>query len=328
MSAAVSVVIPTHEREARLAFALDALASQTLAPSRFEVVVVRAPGAEGPLAEAPAGIEVRFLEGAERGPVPQRNAGWRAARAPLVAFADDDCRAAPLWLERLLAVAEREGAPDEAVIVQGRTEPDPDELHLLFGLARSIEVTGPTGLYETCNLLYPRQLLERLGGFDPAFTLPHWGEDTDLGLRAEEAGARLAYADDALAWHAVHPNPLPQALREARRRRRFARLLARHPRVRRELPQRLFVNESHRGMAIALAGLAAAALASRRRGSIAALAAVPYVARALRDQAAQGRLTTRRLARLALHLPARAAVDAAEVGHTIRGAIEDRTPVV
>src|SRR5688500_15232844 len=38
----ISVVIPTRFRETRLAFALDALAAQTLAPGRFEVIVVRA----------------------------------------------------------------------------------------------------------------------------------------------------------------------------------------------------------------------------------------------------------------------------------------------
>ena len=40
MTPDVSVVIPTHDRETRLAFALEALAEQTLARERFEVIVV------------------------------------------------------------------------------------------------------------------------------------------------------------------------------------------------------------------------------------------------------------------------------------------------
>ena len=42
----VTVVIPTYDRETRLAFALEALAEQTLDRERFEVIVVRAPGGE------------------------------------------------------------------------------------------------------------------------------------------------------------------------------------------------------------------------------------------------------------------------------------------
>jgi GT2 family glycosyltransferase len=326
MSTRISVVIPTHARETRLAFALDALAGQTLRHEEFEVIVVRAPGAAEPLAGAPDGLRARFLVASDRGPVPQRNLGWRESSAPLVAFMDDDCRPAPDWLERVLGAADREGADAGDVIVQGRTAPDPDELHLLHGLARSIDIDGPTHLYETCNLVYPRQLLERLGGFDPAFSLPHWGEDTDLGLRAERAGARLVYADTALVWHAVHPNPPHQAIREARRRRRFARLVARNPELRARMPAGVFMNETHATVAAAGAGLVAALLA--RRPKLALVGAAPYLFVVARNFVREGRPTPRRIARLAVHLPVRFAVDAAEVAATARGAIEERTPVV
>ncbi len=51
----VSVVIPTHRRETRLSFALDALAAQTLPLDRFEVVAVRSPDA-GPRTTPPGGL--------------------------------------------------------------------------------------------------------------------------------------------------------------------------------------------------------------------------------------------------------------------------------
>ncbi len=269
MAPEVSVVIPTHARETRLAFALESLGSQTLAADRFEVIVVRGKGAPGPFAEPPPSLRVRAEESAERGSVPQRNAGWRAAEAPRIAFMDDDCRAAPGWLEALLAASD-----GDDVIVQGRTQPDPDELHLLFGLARTIDITGPSGMYETCNMLYPRPLLERLGGFAAEFRLP-WGEDADLGLRAEGEGARLVYADDALAWHAVHPNPLPSAIRDAERRGQFARLVARHPRLRERMPAGVFVNGAHAGIACAAAGAVIGTLAPRGGRAIIAARASP-----------------------------------------------------
>ncbi|MGH6885065.1 MAG: glycosyltransferase family 2 protein, partial [Geminicoccales bacterium] len=179
----ISVVVPTRGRETRLAFALESLAGQTLARERFEVIVVRDRDAVGPLAPIPEGLRARYLTQAEvSGPTVKRNRGWRAAEGDLVAFTDDDCRASPGWLAALV------GASDgDTTFLQGCTEPDPDELHLTGGFARTQRVDSATGWYETCNMAYPRALLARLGGFDEAFDFG--GEDTDLAYRAIEAGA-------------------------------------------------------------------------------------------------------------------------------------------
>ena len=266
--AEIAVVIPTFRRETRLRFALEALAAQNLDRERFEVVVVRAAEAEGPYASAPDGLDVRFLTASQTGPAAQRNHGWRATTAPLVAFTDDDCRPAPTWLESLLAAA------DESSIVQGPTAADPDERHLLAGLARTMEVEGPSDWYESCNIAYPRSLLERIGGFDDGFRLA-WGEDTDLGLRAREAGAGLTYAPQALVWHAVIARSLPRALQEARRREWLPLVIARHPDQRRVLYHRWFANRAH---AAVCAGAVVIAASPRRSRGVVAVAAVPFLA--------------------------------------------------
>jgi GT2 family glycosyltransferase len=311
----VAVVIATRLRETRLAFALEALAGQTLDPDRFEVIVVRASdGADGALADVPPGLRIRCITSPVAGAAAQRNLGWRATEAPLVAFTDDDCRPAPDWLERLLDV----GA-GPATMLQGRTEPDPDERHLLWGLARSWEITAANGWYATCNMAYPRALLERLGGFDDRFP-GAWGEDTDLGLRAHEVGAGLAYVDDALVWHAVVPRPLPRALREARRRGSTAAVVTRHPVHRAELYGRIFAHERHAKLLLAAAGL----IALRRRPLLAAATALPYL------NAVYGRdtVTVRGLLRLAAHLPARVSIDMTELVITVRAAIRHRVLLV
>src|SRR4051794_38960457 len=92
----VTVVIPTRDRAARLVAALEALRGQTLEPERFETLVVD-DGSSDDTGEALAGLTgdgrliVRVLTLPGDGPAAARNAGWRAARAPLVAFTDDDC---------------------------------------------------------------------------------------------------------------------------------------------------------------------------------------------------------------------------------------------
>jgi len=314
-AADVAVVIPTRNRETRLAFALEALAAQTLEPERYEVIVVRSGDAlDGPLCDSPPGLRVRFLTSPVAGPAVQRNLGWRDAQAPLIAFTDDDCRPAPDWLERLLAA--RDG---ESTMLQGRTEPDPDEERLYWGLARSWRITSENGWYATCNMAYTRALLERLDGFDERFP-GAWGEDTDLGLRARELGARQRYVDDALTWHAVLPRSLPAALREARRRDATVVVVARHPVHREELYGGYFAHARHARLLPALLGLTLA----RRHPGLAVVAALPYVL----GNVDRRHLTGRGLLRQAMHLPARLALDLVEMVVIARAAVRERVPLI
>jgi GT2 family glycosyltransferase len=307
------VVIPTARRETRLAFALEALAGQTLAHDRFEVVVVRA-ASPGPKAAAPEGLGVRFLTGAEdSSAATSRNLGWRAATAPLVAFTDDDCRPAPDWLERLLDAASN---GDERVL-QGRTEPDPDELPRLYGLATTQSIVAPSPWYQSCNIAYPRALLERLGGFDERFD---GGEDADLGLRAVEAGAEVAFVGDALVSHAVHSRHLWDAVRSHSRWDTIALVIAEHPAQRRALEFGLFWRRSHPRVLLAAFG----AVAFRRAPALALVAALPY----LRLHLDGYDTSPRKLARAALDLPPRALFDLAGVAAAARASARHRTPVL
>jgi len=306
-------VIPTRGRESRLAFALESLAGQ-LPVDRLEVVVVRDGDAEPPFAEPPDGLAVRFLtRPGVAGPTAKRNVGWRATSAPVIAFTDDDCRAAPGWLASLLEAGAGE------VIVQGRTEPDPDEAHLLHPLARTVGVSGPSGWFETCNIAYPRSILERLGGFDERFGFG--GEDTDLAWRAIEAGERPHFADSALVWHAVLTRSPARALTEAARWNDLPAVVRRHPGLRDSLYLRHFWSGEHFGIALAALGWAAA---GRRAPALAAAATVPYLAARLNWREPH----PRRLARGIATLPLLAAVDATEVAARLPAAIRNRVAVI
>ena len=310
----ISVVIPTKDRESRLAFALDGLAQQTLGREQFEVIVVRASD-QPPQTAAPDGLECRFLTlTGSTGAGPQRNLGWRSATAPVVVFTDDDCRAAPDWLEHMLA-ASRESPGS---ILQGRTEPDPDERRLLHGLARSISIVEPTDWYETCNIAYPRPLLERLGGFDESFP-GAWGEDTDLALRARELGAQTAFVDGALVWHAVNPRTPRRAFAEALARDAIPAVIARHPRQREALYLRLFARHAHGRLLLAALG----ALVFRRRPSLAIALMVPYASRYRNP--GRGFLG---LLRGFMQLPVRAPIDAVEIVAMVRASAKHRTLVL
>ena len=251
----VSVVVATRDRPERLGRLLASLGEQSLGGDAFEIVVVdeasglataavldrRATGAgrggQGAV-PAPALRVVRHL--VPLGPGAARNAGWRQARAALVAFTDDDCRAHPDWLR---AGVEAHGGDPEA-IVQGRTEPDPGELPAGL-LSRTVRIDRLGPQYETCNVFYPRALLERLGGFDEGFGLRPGGEDTDLAWRALESGAHAVHAPGALVFHAVERLGVRGRLREATRWTATVRIFAEHPRTRAMLTRRVFWNVWH-----------------------------------------------------------------------------------
>ena len=310
----VSVVVATVGRATRLAFLLEALQQQTLPRERYEVVVVR-----GRLPGDPDGafeeLGARVIECSPAGPGALRNKGIAEARAPLIAFTDDDCRPGAEWLERFVEAA---AGQNGNFMLQGRTEPDPDERPRLYGLARSQTIVGPSGWYETCNMAYPRELLERLGGFDERFD--GGGEDTDLALRAVAQGASFTYVDDACVWHAVHSRHLWEALRDQARWQTIPLVIASHAEQRRALGAGVFWRAGHPRILLA----AGAVLATRRAGPLALAAAVPYV----RYHVHGYDRTVRGLARAALDLPPRALVDLAGVVTTVRAAIRHRTAVV
>jgi glycosyltransferase involved in cell wall biosynthesis len=226
----VAVVVATHNRSDRLARLLASLARQDLGVEQFEVIVVDDASSDDTqrlLAQAEDGrLRLRvFRRTVGGGPAVARNDGWRGASAPLIAFTDDDCQAAPGWLAEMLAAA----AAHPGAVLQGRVDPVPTEAHLITPFARTIRVHGDGPYYQTCNIAYPRDLLERLSGFDEAAYARWGGEDTDLAYRAIEAGAPTAFAERAQVFHAVNRIGALGRLRVAARWSHMLQVYKRHP---------------------------------------------------------------------------------------------------
>jgi glycosyltransferase involved in cell wall biosynthesis len=231
----VAVVVSSYNRADRLADLLDSLAGQTLSADEFEVVIVD----NGSSDQTPRVLERELQRDRLRlqtlrhertlGPAGGRNTGWRAAKAQLIAFTDDDCVATPEWLESVLRATEE----NPGAIVQGRTDPKPDELDELGAFSRTLEITSKGPFYQTCNVVYPRELLERLGGFDDqAFSGPS-AEDADLAWRAIEAGVETVFAPEARVQHAVNQLGPVGKLQLAARWSEGMQMFARHPGLRR-----------------------------------------------------------------------------------------------
>jgi glycosyltransferase involved in cell wall biosynthesis len=315
----VSVVVATHDREERLALLIDALRRQSLPADRFEVVIVDDGSSDGTGAllereQARNGLALRAISIAVAGgPAAARNRGWQAASAPIIAFTDDDCVPTPDWLATLLAVARADNAED--VIVQGPTLPRPEELGDMSPFARTVSVTGQSPHYETCNIAYPRALLERLGGFDEGYPAPA-GEDSDLGWRAIAADASVRFAPEALVHHAVHARGPLAAMRDIRLAMEGVQAYKLNPELKQHLTQGIFYRRTH-----PLFLQAAFAVVLARRAPLALAFALPYAlnlrgrCRAVGASPAKG-------------MPFYVAFDAAEIAATVRGAIRHRIPIV
>jgi GT2 family glycosyltransferase len=210
----LSVVIPTYRRRDALPRTLAALERQTVAPDRFEVIVVDDPDEDDPAAvteivNADARpFAARQLHRARPGVSAARNAGWRAADSPLVAFIGDDIMLAPEALAEHLACHARE--PDERVGMLGpvvwarELKVTPFMRWLEEGIQfdyRSLpgEEASWAHFY-TSNVSVKRSMLERVRGFDEE-RFPFLYEDLDVGYRMAAHGFRMVFNRRAIGEH-------------------------------------------------------------------------------------------------------------------------------
>ena len=87
---------------------------------------------------------------------------------------------------------------------------------------------------------------------------------------------------------------------------------------------RLFRNRIHAYVLLGVVG----ATQARRRPALAALLLAPYLRERVAANLTPGRRDPRSLARLALHLPARAVIDVVEVAATATSGVQHRAVVI
>ncbi len=281
-----SVVIASHDRVALLPRLVEAFEAQ--AASGFEVLVVDDASSDGTWEElqrlaATSSIDLRVQRlPVNSGPATARNAGWRAARAQVVLFTDDDCVPQPGW------VAAMTSALATVDVAQGRTEPNPDQRSHHGPFSRTLQVTSEEGYYQTCNMGYRREVLERLGGFDERYRHPA-GEDTDLAWRAREAGAATEFVADALVYHDVRPSSFVVHLKDTWRWGSCVLTVREHPGLRDLIWRRAFLRASHPPALLGAAGLLVASVPALGVARLAGLPLLlPYLHLRLRRWPLQG----------------------------------------
>lgn len=228
----ISVVVPTYRRPDLLERCLQALLAQSIGAHAFEILVVddghcdRTRSRVEALAARHARGFLRYLRPPHgRGPAVARNCGWRAARAELVAFTDDDTVPSAVWLE----MGEREMGRSGWMAMAGRvfvprcpSGAPTDHERMTRGLEKAEFVTA--------NAFVRRSGLRRLGGFDERFQRA-WREDTDLQFRLEALHGPVGYCHAALVVHPVRPERWGVSLAQQKNVFFDALLFRKHPRL-------------------------------------------------------------------------------------------------
>ncbi|HWA89240.1 MAG TPA: glycosyltransferase family 2 protein [Rhizomicrobium sp.] len=226
----ISAAICTYDRYDLLPKAIDSLTRQTLEQDDFEILVIdNSP--DHAKSEAFArdwrGIaNLAWIVEKTPGLSNARNVASRTARAPLIAFMDDDAIAAPDWLERYVAVFEKFGA--DAQVAGGKVDPiwaspQPEWLpDSLLGNVSVVDWGGPdrfaskTEWVAGTNIAFRIEALAAAGGFSVHLGRTKGGQlllsndETDVIERMAANGARLIYAPTAVVRHLVPSERLTQ----------------------------------------------------------------------------------------------------------------------
>jgi cellulose synthase/poly-beta-1,6-N-acetylglucosamine synthase-like glycosyltransferase len=194
------VIVPVRDGESTIADCLDSILATDYPADRREIVVVDNGSSDGTAALIRA-RSVRYVREHRRGVSNARNRGIAETDGEILAFVDADCLVEPQWLTELVRPFE----DPEVGSVAGDLQHSPPttvaerQSARLLGNWQRFAFTSNPAYPITANAAYRREVMDRIGPFDPDMTR---AQDVELGLRFQEkSGLRLAYAERATARH-------------------------------------------------------------------------------------------------------------------------------
>jgi GT2 family glycosyltransferase len=196
----VSVVVCSYNGASTLEQCLESLGR--LDYPDYEIILVDDGSTDRTPEIAARYPDVRCIRQDNQGLSVARNVGARVATGDVVAYSDSDCVADESWLLYLMTAMQ-----DQDVEAIGGPNITPDEdgwvakcvavspgnpAHVMLDDRLAEHIPG-------CNMAFRRDLLLKIGGFDPQFRQA--GDDVDICWRFMDEGWRIGYAPAAVVWH-------------------------------------------------------------------------------------------------------------------------------
>ena len=195
----ISVVVCSYNGSRTIRDTLEGL--QKLQYPFFEVIVIN-DGSTDNFADIVSEYAVKLYSTENQGLSAARNMGMRKAIGEIIAYIDDDAYPDEHWLH-YLAYAYRNsnhaciGGPNIAPFVDGPiatcvANAPGGPVHVLVSDEIAEHVPG-------CNLSVRKEVLMKIGGFDPVFRTA--GDDVDVCWRIQQAGHTIGFHPGAVVWH-------------------------------------------------------------------------------------------------------------------------------
>ena len=193
-----TLVIPGRNASKTIRPCLEAVTPFVESGQLDEIIFVD-DGSTDDTREIVAEFPVTCVKGLGRGPGSARNLGWQTAKTDLVWFVDSDCVSEPNALAPLLARFDDEKTGGVSGSY-GNMRPDSLLACLIHEeiIARHRRMPKVVNFLATFNVVYRREALERVGGFDERFLK---GQDAELSWRVMEAGYTLGFELDSRVAH-------------------------------------------------------------------------------------------------------------------------------
>ncbi len=177
-----------------------------------------------------------FFESSSCGLARLRNLGISKAKGEYIFFTDGDCAPDKHWIEEGLKVLET----GEYVGVSGKTYYE-SEGEVTVSDCNTHQFVD--GQFMSCNVVYRRDILERVNYFDPVFEYSH--EDRDLAYRVLKVG-KIYFSADMLVAHKKKRLSIEGLLNRAKRTVNevdFIKRHKKHPRLKGFIfyPRRLLI---------------------------------------------------------------------------------------